>query len=249
MLHVVHQSTTPERSLLTALEVQELLSIDRSTVYRMADDGRLPSIRVGRARRFPAAAIRALAAGQTPESAGLPAGAQLLTPSDEGAAPGPTGQLAPIAQATIEVAADLLGVMMVVTDMAGRPVTEVANPCPWFQANSAVEGVLEACIAEWRGLAASPEMVPRFAVGAVGFQCARTFIRSGNNLVGMVLAGGISPAEDPTIDPELHHLDPGGRERVLNALPRIAAAISTQVVAPEVAGDPTQSPPLAAGSK
>lgn len=252
MLHDVHPSASPARSLLTALEVQELLHIDRSTVYRMADDGRLPSIRVGRARRFPADAIRALAAG-------LPATSEQPDTNTTAAAPlaaassstesGHPNQLAPIAQATIEVAADLLGVMMVVTDMSGRPVTAVANPCPWFQANSAVEGVLEACIAEWQGLAASPEMVPRFAAGAVGFQCARTFIRSGNNLVGMVLAGGISPAADPTIDPELHHLDPAGRERVLTALPRIAAAISTQVVAPIVAGDPTQSPPQVAGAK
>ena len=40
-------SQGPTRPLLTALEVQELLHIDRSTVYRMAEDGRLPAIRVG----------------------------------------------------------------------------------------------------------------------------------------------------------------------------------------------------------
>ncbi|MCU0263881.1 MAG: helix-turn-helix domain-containing protein, partial [Candidatus Nanopelagicales bacterium] len=48
------------RPLLTALEVQELLHIDRSTVYRMAEDGRLPAIRVGRSWRFPADRIEAL---------------------------------------------------------------------------------------------------------------------------------------------------------------------------------------------
>ena len=53
-------SQGPARPLLTALEVQELLHIDRSTVYRMAEDGRLPAIRVGRSWRFPADRIEAL---------------------------------------------------------------------------------------------------------------------------------------------------------------------------------------------
>ena len=69
-------SQGPTRPLLTALEVQELLHIDRSTVYRMAEDGRLPAIRVGRSWRFPADRIDALldsgpaeGTGQAPTSA------------------------------------------------------------------------------------------------------------------------------------------------------------------------------------
>jgi hypothetical protein len=42
----------------------------------------------------------------------------------------------------------------------------------------------------------------------------------------MVLAGGVSPSTDPVIDPDLYHLDDAARRRVLDALPRIAAAIS-----------------------
>ena len=56
----MQMSQGPARPLLTALEVQELLHIDRSTVYRMAEDGRLPAIRVGRSWRFPADRIEAL---------------------------------------------------------------------------------------------------------------------------------------------------------------------------------------------
>lgn len=41
-----------ERKLLTVAEVAELLRINKSTVYRMAKQGRLPATRVGRQWRF-----------------------------------------------------------------------------------------------------------------------------------------------------------------------------------------------------
>jgi ligand-binding sensor protein len=131
------------------------------------------------------------------------------------------------ASAAVEVAADLLGVMMVVTDMHGRPVTDVANQCSWFAARADSPDVLDICVTEWRDLADHPDLTPRFQEGALGFECARAFIRHGSTLVGMVLAGGVSPSTDESVDPDLHHLDDASRRRVLDALPRIAAAIST----------------------
>jgi excisionase family DNA binding protein len=238
------------RPLLTALEVQELLHIDRSTVYRMAEDGRLPAIRVGRSWRFPADRIEALLdSGQADGASGSPAPTptQSLgtgTPAlsvipaaafepgadpvdlDATATPDPTLNTA-AASAAVEVAADLLGVMMVVTDMHGRPVTDVANPSTWFSAHADSPDVLDACVTEWRDLADHPDFTPRFHEGALGFQCARAFIRHGSTLVGMVLAGGVSPSTDVNVDPDLYHLDDAARRQVLDALPRIAAAIST----------------------
>lgn len=40
--------------MLTAKDIQDLLQIDRSTVYRLAEAGRLLAIKVGRQWRFPA---------------------------------------------------------------------------------------------------------------------------------------------------------------------------------------------------
>ena len=42
----------PEGRLLTVTEVAELLRINKSTVYRIAKQGRLPATRVGRQWRF-----------------------------------------------------------------------------------------------------------------------------------------------------------------------------------------------------
>jgi len=271
----MQESQNHPRTLLTALEVQHLLHIDRSTIYRMAEDGRLPAIRVGRSWRFPAERIDAmLGAGEgghrlddlsgastavgtdrLHDQAGpAPAGPAPAGPAADDAhapatgtwstPPGPVlpnprstsaiGELvnAAAAAAVVEVAADLLGVMMVVTDMHGHPITGVTNPCPWFADHEGDPQVLDHCVSEWRDLADHPDLTPRFQSGALGFECARAFIRNGTTLVGMVLAGGVSPSNDPTVEPDLYHLDDAERRRVLNALPRIAAAISTTTPRP-----------------
>lgn len=201
-LHSVQIETVSADSsgLLTARQVQEILHIDRSTVYRMADSGRLPAIRVGGQWRFPAQRIQELAA------------------------PAPAAPDRKVAQAVVDVAADLLGVMMLVTDMDGRPVTRIANPCASFIDRAGDPQVLRQCVTEWGRLADEESFEPRFSAGELGFECARVFVRSGRVLTGMVLAGGVAAPGIP--DPDLYELTGEGRERVLRALPRIAAAIS-----------------------
>jgi len=210
------QQLSPEsHTLLTARQVQQLLHIDRSTVYRMASDGRLPSIRVGRQLRFPADRLDGFlepqAAADHVETA--------------------------LAEAVLEVAADLLGVTMVVTDMSGRPTTPIVNPSPWFVAN-AQQDALADCLREWRAMAEDPDLAPRFIRAEPGFECARAFIRSGRTLIGMVLAGGIAAegiaaegiaADGAELGDAFHRLDRPQREAVLRALPRIAAAIGPRI--------------------
>ena len=268
-----------------------MLHIDRSTVYRMAEDGRLPAIKVGRQWRFPADRIGALLhpdglAGETDETPAADAADAysadvVVLPSPSGSSgqsqrpgepqpsghpvppgrsessvwPGPMGHLAssghplpsghhpessghpvpsepsPVddafvraAEAVLAVAGDLLGVMMVVTDMNGRPLTPVANPCDWFADRAEDPEVVSACSAEWQSMADDPDFAPRFRTGVLGFQCARAFIRSGRSLIGMVLAGGIAPETSTTVG--LYHLQDAERSQVLAALPKVAAALS-----------------------
>ena len=194
---------TNGQQLLTARQVQGMLGIDRSTVYRMAEDGR----RTGDIGLFTilsesglAAGVRRIEAATGLDRVGIPVG---------------------LATAVISVAADLLGVMMVVTDMAGQPVTGVANPCPWFAARATDPASVEACVTEWQLLADNLEFEPQFKTGLLGFECARAYIRSGTLLVG---AGGLAPAGNHST--ELYQLHDGQRARVLTALPKIATALS-----------------------
>ncbi len=207
---------TIEPPLLTAQQVQRMLGVDRSTVYRMAEDGRLPALKIGRQWRFPSHEIERL----------LVVDHQGVT--RPGAAADPTGGAA---SSVISVAADLLGVMMVVTDMHGRPLTAVANPCTWFAARAEDQESIAACVAEWQLMADDLDFEPRFRTGLLGFECARAYIRSGSSLVGMVLAGGVAPAG--TENAELHRLDDEQRRRVLTALPKISSALSRTIAPPE----------------
>jgi len=221
------------RTLLTARQVQEILHIDRSTVYRMAETGRLPAIRVGKQWRFRADEILAVVADGSPsrvpvQSYDAPAS------HDPGSSVGGTVNVnRAAAEAVTAVAAELLGVMMLVTDMDGHQITPIANPCPWFTEHGDDPEVLATCIDEWHQLAENHRFDPEFRVGAAGFECARVFIRSGRELTGMVLAGGVCPIGSN--DPDLFHLTDDDRSRVLRALPRIAAAISRSAITGEQA--------------
>lgn len=195
--------------LLTADQVGHMLDVDRTTIYRMAADGRLPAVKVGRQWRFPAEQVRGLlGAIQPPRSA-------------------PRTRLdGTVTETMIELLAESLGVMMVVTDMYGRPVTSVANPCPWFAARLRDDELIADCVDEWGTFAADPDFAPRFRLGRHGFECARAFVRNGTELVGMVLAGGVAPDDRHATGDGLYHLDEFERERVLEMLPRLAASLS-----------------------
>ena len=208
-MQLVNEAERPD--LLSAEQVESMLGVDKSTVYRMAQDGRLTAIKVGRQWRFPAEPIQ--------EMLGVVASPISATPSVSAGLP-PVEAM----QSVLDLAAELLGVMMVVTDMHGEPITEVANPCPWFAERAENPEVLDACTADWRGLADDPNFEPSYRVGPHGFECARGLIRRGNHLIGMVLAGGLAPEGDDSDG--LYHLDAEARAKALAALPRVASTIS-----------------------
>lgn len=178
-------------TLLTTKQVQELFQVDRSTIYRMAEDGRLPAVKVGRQWRFPSDRVEGLL-GQAPEVA-LVAAEPVTAPSAalDSVLPPDT------AQAVADLAADLFGVMAVVTDMTGRALTTVANPCGYFSAVFDSVYTADRCSAGWRRLGEEIDLEPHFVPSHLGFLCARSFIRIGSSLAGMVIVGGVAPEQWP----------------------------------------------------
>lgn len=186
--------TVQERQYLTASDVTRLLRIDKSTVYRMAEDGRLPGVKVGRQWRFPADEVQRVL------------GIDFVVDTDSPAAS--TIDLDRAAALT-GLFADLYGVMAVVTDLDGRPLAEVINPSDYFAALSEGPGVLETCVGEWRSHGADQDFQPTLQPSHLGFLCARAYIRRGFELVGMVIAGGIAPAQWPPSSEQLEELAAG----------------------------------------
>ncbi len=211
----VMQELHVTQRLLTAGQVGDMLGIDTSTVYRMAGDGRLPAVKVGRQWRFPADQIDRLLGG-VPERQPEPHRVQ--------GEPNGVGAELELEAAVVNMAAKALGVMMVYTDMDGKPLTPVANPCRRFEARAGDPTFVAECAAEWREFANDPDLRPSFRSGMHGFECARSFVRSGTQLTGMVLVGGIAPEGQP--DPDLYVLTESERQHVLAALPDAAVLLS-----------------------
>ncbi len=185
-------------TLLTTKEVQDLFKVDKSTIYRMAEDGRIPAVKVGRQWRFPSDQLDSLLGGVAPTA---------LTPSPS--AP-PAGELdldatlpAETAQTVADLAADMFGVMAVVTDMEGNSLSTVANPCGYFSAVFEGTYTADRCADSWRQLGEEIDLEPRFLPSHLGFLCARSFIRQGHRLVGMVIVGGVAPQTWPPSDADI----------------------------------------------
>ncbi|MDJ0769983.1 MAG: PocR ligand-binding domain-containing protein [Ilumatobacter sp.] len=179
-------------NFLTTRDVQELIHVDKSTVYRMAEDGRLPGIKVGRQWRFAADRIAEQFGLTTPGPA--PSGADAPPPSLE-------HLVAPdAAQSIADLLGDLFGLMAVVTDMQGRAITTVANKCGFYSAFAEQPGAAEVCLTGWRQFAEDPNVAPRFVPSHLGFLCARVFVWVDLKPVGMLVVGGVTPPGWPPSD-------------------------------------------------
>lgn len=227
--------------LLTTKQVQEFLHVDRTTIYRMVEGGQLPAVRVGKQWRFAKSEVErwlsASRAGAAPAArkrattgettAGAPGGSELRTllPSS-------------YSQLIQDTFAELLGVMVLVTDMQGRPVTEVSNPCGFFAAVMARNPrAVEQCVRTWQQLAGEPALEPKFSTSELDLLCARGLIRVGAELKGMVVLGGIAPEVWPPSDErvaaiaETLELDPDFVRAEMPAVYRLDRAAQARALA------------------
>ena len=193
-------------TFLTTQDVQALLHVDKSTVYRMAEDGRLPGVKVGRQWRFPADQIAdQLGVPPTPRPSAM-------RPRRHAGPPHLTELLDLDAIRTVaELLADLYGVMAVVTDMDGNPLTPVVNPCGFYTAIAAQPAAcrtLRHRVALVRTTAS--DGAARFTPSHLGFLCARTFAWAGTEPVGMLLIGGVTPPEWPPSTAFISRASPTG---------------------------------------
>jgi len=194
--------------MLTAKEMQNLLQVDRSTIYRMADSGRLPAIKVGKQWRFPAEKVDSWFQKQITNGQPNQTGDSTYTNNDQ------VGSLASIlpldcVQLIQDTFGDLLGVMLVVTDMQGNPITRPSHACGLFQAISKEPQALQKCIQSWQGLATAIDLEPQFGLSHLGLMCARALIPVGSELKGMVVAGCVAPENWPPNEDDIEQMAAG----------------------------------------
>jgi len=191
--------------LLTTKQLQEILQVDRTTIYRMADSGRIPAIKVGNQWRFPSQQIETWLQSQSSTVS------IINTPANDGesvAADIELRQLFPIEciQLVQDSFADILQVMILVTDMDGDLITEPSNACGFFVAADESPEARKRCLENWVRMAHEPALTPRFVRSHLGLLCARGLIPVDGEIKAMLVLGGIAPKQWPPEENELHEI-------------------------------------------
>jgi excisionase family DNA binding protein len=218
---------------LTTRQLQEILHVDRTTIYRMADHGRLPAVKVGSQWRFPRRAIENWLKTQSVASVAADAGMAANNAGSEG-----NGNLTHIdkllpAECVLKIQdafADLLGVTLVVTNLAGEPILPFSNLTGLLRLAVQSAGGRQLCEADWAALAASPSVMPELVSGHLGLLHTRGLVRVGSEIKAMVVAAGVAPEVWPPDDcgvarlAELLDVDEGRLRRELEKVHRLDAA-------------------------
>lgn len=136
----------PVDDLLTAKQLQDLLQVDRITIYRMLDDGRLRGFKVGGQWRF---SRRDIEAWLQEQRAGSSRTAPLSPPSETAESSSPVLPLTCI-QAIQAVCAEALDVAIVTAGLDGAPLAGVDNSCRFCDLILSTEPGRLRCAASWR---------------------------------------------------------------------------------------------------
>ncbi|MCS6843280.1 MAG: PocR ligand-binding domain-containing protein [Caldilineales bacterium] len=229
--------------LLTTQELQAILQVDRTTIYRMVGSGKLPAIRVGNQWRFPREEVESWLQRQScgASQTNLPNGVTSVNPDPAALFPLECVQLVQ------DAFADALGVTMVTTDLAGRRITRPSNLSGLCAAVEASPTARERCGETWAAMAQEPGLTPRFMPGLLGLLWARGLIRVHHEIRAMLVVGGVAPAHWPPAPAELkqaaqsldldlsllqsrldevHRLDAQGQAHVLSFVQRVADIFS-----------------------
>ena len=133
--------------LLTTKQLQDLLRVDRITIYRMLKGGRLRGFKVGGQWRFSRSEIESWLQEQQSKAGWA---AELARPADDSL---PSSQMLPLSciRAIQAVCAEAMDVALVTTDIDGAPLSAVSNPCEFCTLILATKVGQLRCSESWRG--------------------------------------------------------------------------------------------------
>jgi excisionase family DNA binding protein len=172
--------------LLTTRQVQEILQVDRITVYRMLQDGRLKGVKIGQQWRFPQREVDRMTGAIPPVADALPVAPDSGFPTH-------------CVQTIQDLFAEVSQISALVVDMDGNPLTQVSHPTDFCQMLFATESGKNSCQASWKSFARDSlmisgkngEMTPgaKFFTCQAGLQYIGAPIFDKDTQVGLFLAG------------------------------------------------------------
>lgn len=173
---------------LTARQVQEILNVDRTTIYRMLKDGRLKGVKVGKHWRFPERFLHNMLSQDRASS---------LLDSEHFN----SGLPVHCVQSIQDVFAEVVEVGALTADKEGKLISEISNTCEFCRIILDSPLGLQACISSWRKLALQKGAAPVFQPCHAGLLYARARIEVGDELMAILVAGQFyaekpSPSEE-----------------------------------------------------
>jgi len=169
--------------LLTTRQVQEILKVDRITIYRMLQDGRLKGVKIGQQWRFPLDEVEHLVGSGTASAESAPQ-VQIAD----------SGFPVHCVQTIQDMFAEISQISALVIDMQGNPLTRVSQPTRFCELLVSTPAGRNACQASWQGFAHASEAVngaagSKFFTCQAGLQYVGAPIIHREAQVGLFLAG------------------------------------------------------------
>jgi excisionase family DNA binding protein len=163
--------------LLTTKQLQELLKVDRITVYRMLNDGRLKGLKIGNQWRFPQSEIDRLM-GEERELEEPQPNDEVLTdfPKD-------------CVERVVSIFAGIIGIGATTVTLRGDPLTEPTYANPFCKLMQSSPSGRQACQASWRKIALRTTGMPPFQVCHAGLCYQRAIINLNDQPAAWLVAG------------------------------------------------------------
>lgn len=160
---------------LTTKQVQDLFKIDRITVYRMLQDGRIKGVKIGNQWRFPQKEVEKFLSG---ENAGL-----TVVTDDESDFP------IHCLQTIQDLFSSVSHYSAVIIDQKGQQVTQISQPGPICQLLLTTAKGREICEDSWRKIAELAQGRQEIFTIHAGLKYFGSVIQTQNQKRGVFLAG------------------------------------------------------------
>ena len=157
----------------TTKQIQEILKVDRITIYRMLQDGRLKGIKIGHQWRFNRSEVNRLL------------GFEEQVIGQDSSTNFPTHCL----QTIQDLFSDISQTGSLIVDMLGAPITAASRPCAFCEKVLSSPHGREACQASWREMASTCQANRQTFACHAGLQYVAAPIYDQGTQVGAFITG------------------------------------------------------------